>query len=157
MLIFAIMNSPLLKRFLSQPLFVYLGGISFPLYLLHGTWIRVFLTWGLYRFLPQWPSLNTVQYFTGWDGQPYVWMLCDNFVCQFAVSVVFCIWLASLLAFCRIWKDYVDVIGVQVSRWGEDVVLGKKPFIDIDAFPEVRADWLMLGKSSLMRDTEKVL
>jgi hypothetical protein len=156
MLLLAIMYSPFLKKFLSQRIFVYLGGISFPLYLLHGTWIRIFLTWALYRFLPQFRSLNVAEFLVDVDGETYVWMICDSITCKFVVAVVWCIWLSSLLAFCRIWKEYVDILGVQLSQWAEAVVLGKKPLIDLTAWPEFRNDWLMSRKSSMNRDTEKV-
>ena len=158
MLIVSIMFSPLLRRLLSHPSVVYLGSISFPLYLLHGTWIRLFLTWILYQFLPRFSFLHVIEYRPGFDQDIQVFMACPSIICKFVVAVVFCFWLASLLLFCRIWKQYVDVLGVQCSRWAEDVVLGKRGLIENISFsrPQVRGDWLLSGKTLLMRDTEKV-
>jgi len=126
MLILAILYSPQLRKFLSIPLFVHLGGLSFPLYLLHGTFIRIPLTWAILRFLTQFPSLRVIEYFSGEDGEVWLSILCDNFTCKFLCTVIFCVWFASLLAFCKIWKDHVDIYGVKISKWAEDVVLGKK-------------------------------
>jgi hypothetical protein len=148
MLILAIMYSPLLKKFLSQPVFVYLGGLSFPLYLLHGTFIRIPLTYLIFRFLPQFPSLNAIEYLTDWEGIDYVVVLCDNFTCRLICTVLFFLWFASLLAFCQVWKDYVDIWGVHLSKWAEDVVLGKRSFLELTMPPTLS------GRRS---DTEKVL
>ena len=47
---FAIVLSPSLQRLLAHPFLVWLGGISFPLYLLHGSLIRSLLAWLLWGF-----------------------------------------------------------------------------------------------------------
>jgi len=53
-------------------------------------------------------------------------LTCDSAKSKMAVGVVFCIWLAILLIFCKVWKKYVDVLGVRFSVWAEELVLGKR-------------------------------
>src|SRR5438552_9182706 len=52
-LIFSILFSATLQRFLSHRYFVFLGNISFPLYLIHGTFIRIPLQWAVIWMLPR--------------------------------------------------------------------------------------------------------
>lgn len=48
LLTFTIVMSPHLRRFLSHRWFLFLGKISFPLYLLHGSFMRSILSWLLF-------------------------------------------------------------------------------------------------------------
>jgi peptidoglycan/LPS O-acetylase OafA/YrhL len=52
MFCFSVFFSPDLRRLFSQPSLTWLGSISFPLYLLHGTLMRTLLAW--MAFGPQW-------------------------------------------------------------------------------------------------------
>lgn len=45
LLCFTILSTPILRRVLSMPAFLWLGKISFPLYLLHGSLMRSVLAW----------------------------------------------------------------------------------------------------------------
>jgi hypothetical protein len=125
-LIFSILFSASLRRFLSLPPFVWLGSISFPLYLLHGTFIRLPLAYILFKFLPRFPSLNIIGIVPDWDDIDVIIFHCWAFKCKFVVGVVWTLWLAVLLAFCKLWKEYVDILGVQFSKFAEEVVLGKR-------------------------------
>jgi hypothetical protein len=125
-LIFSILFSPILRRFLSQPIFVFLGSISFPLYLLHGTFIRLPLAYILFQILPRFPSLDIIGIVPDWDDIDVIIFHCRAFKCQFTVGVVWILWLGALLAFCKLWKEYVDILGVQFSRYAEEVALGKR-------------------------------
>ena len=52
-------------------------------------------------------------------------------------SIIFTVWLAWLLAFSKIWKDHVDVLGIQFSRWAEEFALGKREIgFDLMLFAE---------------------
>jgi hypothetical protein len=155
-LILSILYSPFLRRFLSQPAFVFLGSISFPLYLLHGTFIRLLLAWLLLKFLPGF-SIDVVQQMMGWEGKDVFVLQCDLSFCKLAVSVAYLFWLALLLGFCRLWKEHVDVLGVQLSRWAEEIVLGKRE-VDIRTGPffgGVWEKWLDYFRSMEV-DTEKI-
>ena len=56
-MILSILYSPLLRSLLSRRIPVFLGSISFSLYLLHGTFIRLPLTWWLFKFLARYPAV----------------------------------------------------------------------------------------------------
>jgi len=125
-LIFAILFSPRIRRFLSNSIFVFLGSISFPLYLLHGTFIRLPLAFAFFEILPYLPFLNILEFSQDSRGDPIIIMSCTSTGCRATSCVIFFIWLVGLLAFCRFWKSKVDILGVHFSRWAEDVVLGKR-------------------------------
>jgi hypothetical protein len=103
-----------------------LGSISFPLYLLHGTFIRLPLAYALFQILPRFPSLDIIGIVPDWDDINVIIFHCRSFKCQFTVGVIWIIWLIALLAFCKLWKEYVDILGVQFSRYAEEVALGKR-------------------------------
>ena len=125
-LITAILFSPSIRHFLSNRTFVFLGSISFPLYLLHGTFIRLPLAWAFFGVLPHLPFLNILEFTEDSNGEPIILMTCRSFGCRLTATILFFTWLAGLLAFCRIWKSRVDILGVHFSRWMEDIVMGRK-------------------------------
>ena len=127
-LIISILNSPALRYFLSRRPFVFLGSISFPLYLLHGTFIRTFLQWAVVLVLPHLSSRALEV------RDDECELLCDSLQCKVMASMIYAVWLVLLLAFCRVWKEYVDVLGIQFSRWAEKVILGEKQI-------EIRRPW----------------
>ena len=125
-MILSILFSPTFRRILSNPAFVFLGSMSFPLYLLHGTFIRLFLAWSLFQLVPRLPFLNIVETVTFKNGQEVLVMQCAGPACRFSALIVFTAWFAGLLLFCRIWKNRVDILGVHFSKWAEDIVMGKR-------------------------------
>jgi len=78
-------------------------------------------------------------------------------------SLIFLSWLASLLAFSKFWKEYVDVLGIQFSRWSEEFALGKKN-VEIGFYPtyvNAKSLWSRVGKNvdsgtTLGPDVEKL-
>ena len=126
--------SPGLRRFLSNRVFVFLGGVSFPVYLLHGTFIRIFLTWAFFRFLPALPFLNILHESTDANGDEIVEARCDTMGCRLSALVVLVIWFTFLLTFARLWKSKVDVWAMHISKYTEDVVTGKRE-IEFPKFP----------------------
>jgi len=165
-MILAILYSSKLRQFFSLRPFLFLGNISFPLYLLHGTFIRLVLQWTVLRFLPHHiPGL--VQYYKDWYDDDVVNLDCSTFMPRLVVGVTYVIWWILLLIACRIWKKYVDVLGVTFSKFAEDVVMGKRKvewdFSEMSfEIPRISGKWQALrisvvGSNGHRRmDTEKV-
>jgi hypothetical protein len=87
-------------------------------------------------------------------------LLCGQFTCRFMASIIFTIWLVYLLAFSKIWKDHVDVLGIQFSRWAEEFALGNSEIsFDLMSLPSFDR-WSLLSyvrrKAGRTMDTEKV-
>ena len=106
-LIFSILFSPFLRRFLSRQYFVWKYFISslssprniFELLSVGDNQCILLAPDALYHY---------------WDDESHsVELRCDQLRCQFMASLIFLPWLASLLAFSKFWKEYVDVLGVQ--------------------------------------------
>jgi len=51
---------------------------------------------------------------------------CETHACKFVVALVLAVWFAALVGACRLWRRWVDPLGVQSSRWVEEVVVGKR-------------------------------
>jgi hypothetical protein len=142
-MIFSIMFSPQLKKFFSRPLFVWLGSISFPLYLLHGTFIRGPLAYIVLKVLPRLPWIVSEIPTTTASGNPgpvisaatnpadwYTNMQCNYFACVVTAWTTYIIWFGCVLFVCKLWGKYVDVYGVRMSSWFEQVATGKKGFLE---------------------------
>ena len=142
------MFSPSLKRFFSNPKFVYVGSISFPLYLIHGTFIRLPLAWGFFRLLPSLPWLHILQETNDAKGEPVILMECNSFGCISTAAVMYVLWFMVLLMFCRFWKARIDIHGITFSKWAEDVFTGKR---------QVSASWIppLIGRG-LWRVNERL-
>jgi hypothetical protein len=115
-------------------MFVFLGSVSFPVYLLHGTFIRIFLTWALFQFLPALPFLDILYETTAENGDEIVEARFDSVGCRLCALVVVVIWFAFLLTFARLWKSKVDVWAMHVSKYTEDIVTGKRE-VELPKFP----------------------
>ena len=86
-----------------------------------------------------------------------VQLLCESWTCQFTLAALLLVWFGLLLTSCVIWKNYVDILGIQFSRWGEEVVTGKRKVTVIGVEPLARFDrffeknagepWLWLEKN----------
>jgi len=98
------------------------------MYLLHGTFIRLPLAWAYFRLIPNLPWLNLRV--RTLDAQAHVVIINDysSIGCRLTCAVVYVIWFALLVSCCRVWKSRVDILGVQASRWVEDVITGKQQF-----------------------------
>jgi len=170
-MIFSIMFSAPLKKFFSRPLFVWLGSISFPLYLLHGTFIRGPLAYIVLKLLPRLPWIISEIPTTTANGSPgpvisaatnpaewYTNMQCNYFACVVTAWTTYIVWFGCVLFVCKLWGKYVDVYGVRMSSWFEQVATGKKAFGGSSGI----ADWRVLrlvesirGKGKEMENTEK--
>lgn len=122
--IFAIHFSPLLRHFLSYPFFVFLGSISFGMYLIHGFLLRSTLVWIIYGILPETESwVRRV----GGNGQQLsqqrfqlIWDIIN--------TIIFVLWMIPLVYLSKMWRDRVDPVCIKFAQWGEEVLLGKRDF-----------------------------
>lgn len=119
------MYSPPLQRFFSQPVFVSLGQVSFPLYLLHGTFIRGPLAYAYFVVLPWLQYLKPP---SGVKGDGYYVMNCSTWGCISTASLIYVVWFMGLILFCQFWVQAVDFLGVKLSLWFEQVATGKRSF-----------------------------
>src|SRR5579859_2801897 len=114
LMILSVLYSPLLRSLFSYRIPIFLGSISFGMYLLHGTFIRLPLAWLLFKFLPRFPSLNVIYLGTGWedDDEEVIMLGCESARCKIVVGVTLMVWFMALLASCKLWKKYIDVLGI---------------------------------------------
>jgi hypothetical protein len=124
-LIFSILCSTSLQRFFAKAPFVFFGNLSFAMFLLHGTFIRILLQWAVIYILPALVS-DALEYNVTEGSITEVELLCESWNCQFTMATLLLAWFGLLAVFCMIWKKYVDVLGIQISTWGEEVVTGKR-------------------------------
>lgn len=149
-MLLSVLYSPLLRSLFSHRIPVFLGSISYGMYLLHGTFIRLPLAWILFKFLPRFPSLEIIHIVPRWedDDEEVIILGCHSVGCKLIVGIILILWFIALLTTCKLWKKYVDVLGPRFSRWLEDIVLGKKELPDVVAavsmFGEIpRPSWMM--------------
>jgi hypothetical protein len=157
-MLLSVLYSPLLRSLFSRRIPVFLGSISYGMYLLHGTFIRLPLVWILFKFLPRYRYLNIIYIVTRWDDDDdeVIILGCESMWCKLVVALILIFWFMTLLAACKLWKKYVDVLGIQFSRWFEDIVLGKRDLPDVTTAVNVlgelqRPRWMMTR-----RDPEKL-
>lgn len=110
----SIMVSQTLRQLLSGELLAYLGGISFSLYLLHGTLMRTVLAW--MTFGPAILSGRDLVPPSGYYAQPGDgWFL-----------LILPLFLAFLMAVVHIWSVKVEPIFARATKNLEDLVTGGK-------------------------------
>jgi len=124
--VLAVVMSAPLRQILSLPLLVWLGSLSFSLYLLHGPLLRSVLAWIVYGVSP-----------TLWDQDIAVLLGHGTELVGFLASFLRFIWGAAkfglLVSWCVmlvflavLWRDHVDKRSVTISKWIEDVLHGRK-------------------------------
>jgi peptidoglycan/LPS O-acetylase OafA/YrhL len=119
LLIFSIHFSPFLRRLFSHPFAVFLGSISFPLYLIHSILMRSVLVWVIYGIIPE--SDGIVARLSDFEGtRPPISLLWS-----FVVVCTFASWLALVIYLSKLWRDKLDGQFVKLSSWMEDLMLGK--------------------------------
>jgi peptidoglycan/LPS O-acetylase OafA/YrhL len=121
--IFAIHFSPILRKFLSHPYAVFLGSISFPMYLIHSFMMRSFATWVMYGLLPSAPGL-IARYGVGRPPIGFQ-VIIGGLVDVLALSGC----LALLMYLSTVWRDRLDSLCVSFAWWVEQVMTGKKSLL----------------------------
>ena len=119
LLILTAVLSPHLRRILSQRYFLWLGKISFPLYLLHGTIMRTVLAWLLFSR----SELVEMQENSG--GQTYVLMKypIPGYTMFFIAIPIFFVILFSVV---HVWAQKVEPHFGIMTKYAEDLMFGRK-------------------------------
>ncbi|KAI5306241.1 hypothetical protein KEM56_001723 [Ascosphaera pollenicola] len=128
----SILYSSNLRNWLGTPFFTWLGGISFPIYLLHGTLVRTLLTWITFgpRALLNPPSYATIDH-TAQNAPPTVpriapcgqWATPDLDIIPQPNDLTFIfiipIFGAILLFVCNMWSIHVEPYFGAATAWCE--------------------------------------
>ena len=115
LLTFTIIMSPHLRRALSHSWLLFLGQISFPLYLLHGSFMRSILAWLL--FAQQ--NLQRVEE----DGKQYMRYPLPGLL---TFAIVLPIFITILLSASHLWAVKVEPWFGWITRKAEDIMFGKE-------------------------------
>lgn len=149
----SILYSSSLRNALSTPFFNWLGGVSFPIYLLHGPLVRTVLTWITFGFRALLNPPSSAGYVTidrtaggAQSPEPSVpriapsgrWATPDlNIIPQpNALAFVFIIPLfaAILLFVCNLWSIHVEPYFGAATAWCERVAATWRKEADMDIF-----------------------
>lgn len=103
------------KKLLSNSFFLFLGRLSFPIYLLHAPLIRTVLTYVLFGFSVR-PSGGKDE--NGHDLPPGYLPVASRWVCVFAIPLFY----VFLYRVAALWATYVDPFCGQVTNWFEALV-----------------------------------
>ena len=103
------------KKLLSNPFFLFMGRLSFPIYLLHAPLIRTVLTYVLFGFSVR-PSGGKDE--NGHDLPPGYLPLAGRWVCVFAIPLFY----VFLYRVAALWSMYVDPFCGRITNWFEDLV-----------------------------------
>lgn len=122
--VFAVQFSVTLRNALSVPFAVFLGSISFPLYLIHSFLMRSVLVWVIYGVIPE--SGGLVRRASELEGvsveKSILWTI--------ITAVVMVLWLGLVILLSALWRDRLDGLFVKFSKWAEEVMCGAKPLFN---------------------------
>ena len=119
LLITAVILSSTLQHIFSHPTLLWLGKLSFPIYLLHGPLLRSFLNWMLFAFTqPIWHEEKNeddvvVRIYPRLPVPP-LW--------KFILTIP--IFFAVVLYSSKLWVQHVEPWCAQVTKWAEDTICG---------------------------------
>lgn len=101
LIVFSIQFSPILNRILCNRLLVFYGGISFPLYLIHGFMMRSLLSWVVFGLLDQTSA--------------------TRFIFN---PIAFALWISLVTYMATKWRDWVGGKTMQFALALEELTLG---------------------------------
>ena len=126
LLITSILFSPALQHLLSNRHLVFLGSISFSMYLLHATMMRTVLAWIVFGLLPS-PTIFPNVAVDELDSVVVrVVELNTPSTVMGAKGIVFALWMMLLIFISTIWRDRVDGFSIEFARSVEDIMSGRR-------------------------------
>ena len=130
-LCYSVCFSPSLRQALSQKFLLWLGGVSYSLYLLHGPLMRSVLAWLVFG-----PMTTTGEWVTPED-ETYKSMEVSEYIPLPgwpAFLLILPVFWTFLLLTVRVWSTKVEPQFAAATKWLEDVALGnKKSGVELDA------------------------
>lgn len=120
--------SPGVQHILSLPFFIFLGRLSWPVYLIHGPLMRTVLTWMLYGVSV--PEQIHGKDIDGHDLPPVRLQRASGWICLFALPLFY----LFIYRVAQLWLLYVDPLCARATRWLEDCMFqddakGEKPIL----------------------------
>lgn len=121
LVVLGIMLSPLFQELLSHPRVMWLGGLSLPIYLLHGPLLRTVLTWMLFGFTrpAQYSSTNE-------QGETNTWESIPVPKSMLTYIMVLPLFFTMLLTLCHLWNLYVDPWCAWATKRLEAIMCGEE-------------------------------
>jgi peptidoglycan/LPS O-acetylase OafA/YrhL len=119
MLVVAIMISPHIRSALSTHVLLWLGKISFPIYLLHGTFLRTIFAWIM--FAGKSPRQFEVK---GANGES-VWVDRYPQPGPFGIWVAVAVSMGLCLLTCDWWSNRVEPLFGKMTKWAEELTFKK--------------------------------
>ena len=109
-----IIISPHLRNFLSQPPLLWLGKVSFPIYLLHGLFMRTMLGW--FTFTGQEPQAFEVEGGTVHRyGQPS----------EFRIWIAMALSMGTMILASHYWSDNIEPVFGAITKKAEEIMFDK--------------------------------
>ena len=118
-LIIGIIISPHARRLLSRKPLIWLGKVSFPIYLLHGTFMRSLLAW--FTFAGQTPAPFEIPAAEGETTTIYRYPQPGNFRILFSIAVS----MGCMLAGSHYWAKNVEPVFGKITKKAEEIMFGK--------------------------------
>lgn len=118
-LIIAIMISPHARRLLSRKPLIWLGKVSFPIYLLHGTFMRSLLAW--FTFAGQTPQPFEIPTPEGESYSVHRYPQPGSFRILLSIAVS----MGCMLAAAHYWTKNVEPVFGHITKSAEDIMFGK--------------------------------
>jgi len=125
LLTLSILFSPTLRLGLSYHHLLFLGSVSFSMYLLHATMMRTLLAWVLYGLLPLPLQAEMVERDES-NSQIAEISVSLRFMWSIVEATVFILWMGLLIRVSAIWRNRVDSYSINLAKWLEQVMAGNK-------------------------------
>lgn len=128
LILVAIILSPTLQTLLAKPWLLWLGKISFPIYLIHGSLLRSVLVWMVYsfgtvnKFKEAAPTKQDGDGHTVTVGMEREWTQVAAPTSMWVYVFMVPIWCAAVLALADVWNQYVESWCVRATKRVEEIV-----------------------------------
>jgi hypothetical protein len=120
------------------------------MYLIHGFMMRSVGAWMVYRLVPQGDGL-VGRWNRGHERDAPPSLTSPVILQAILDASVLGLWLALVMYLSTLWRDTLDIRCVKASRWGEDVLLGKRKVVESIPFDLRRVIGNINSRSAALR------